>query len=272
MPEYDNDLRHPGTEYCDPCSATYSAAQRTAARRLRRRAVHERLEVAPRESPSNGPALDSKYGSTRARARPARQLLSRSHVVSMPCVEYGAVDFAQVRQLAWTGPGTRARVDKAGWRCWEDASPRREEPLPTPGRPGAPHDRETGSGSARPVGRTERCRLVGPHRLYPRRSDGRAAPQGRGQFTHQRRHLDDDHWGKGQGTARTGTLVEAGQAFIEEALAPQADHVASGGEGGRILVRAVAVGRGQDDARPQYAKIWQRILASAVLEDLAFIA
>ena len=55
--------------------------------------------------------------------------------------------------------------------------------------------------------------------------------------------LDDDHWGKGPGTAGTGTLVEASQAFIEEALAPQADHVASDREGGRNLVMAVAVDR-----------------------------
>jgi hypothetical protein len=54
--------------------------------------------------------------------------------------------------------------------------------------------------------------------------------------------------GKSSGTARAGTLVEAGQTFIEEALAPQADDVAADGQRGRNLVIAEAFGRGQDNA------------------------
>src|SRR3989304_7749649 len=42
--------------------------------------------------------------------------------------------------------------------------------------------------------------------------------------------------GKSPGTARAGTLVEAGQALIKEAFPPQADDIAPKGEGVRDLV------------------------------------
>jgi hypothetical protein len=54
--------------------------------------------------------------------------------------------------------------------------------------------------------------------------------------------------GKSSGTARARTLVETGEAFIEEAFAPQADDVPADGQRGRNLVIAEALGRGQDDA------------------------
>ena len=76
--------------------------------------------------------------------------------------------------------------------------------------------------------------------------------------------------GESSGTARAGTLVEAGQAFIEEPLAPQANDVASDREGGGNLVIAAALSGGQDNERPEHLTIWQRILAGAALESLAF--
>jgi hypothetical protein len=58
---------------------------------------------------------------------------------------------------------------------------------------------------------------------------------------------------------------------MEEALAPQRDDVTTDRQGGRNLVIAEALGRGQDDAGAQYLKVWQRILASETLEAPAFV-
>ena len=77
--------------------------------------------------------------------------------------------------------------------------------------------------------------------------------------------------GKSPGTARARTLVESGQAFIEEAFAPQADDVAADGERGRNLVSAEALGRGQDDAGAEHLKVWQRILTGETLKAPAFV-
>jgi hypothetical protein len=77
--------------------------------------------------------------------------------------------------------------------------------------------------------------------------------------------------GKSSGTARARTLVEAGQAFIEEAFAPQADDVSADGQRGRNLVIAEALGRGQHDAGAEHLTVWQRILAGETLEAPAFV-
>jgi hypothetical protein len=77
--------------------------------------------------------------------------------------------------------------------------------------------------------------------------------------------------GKSSGTARARALVEASQAFSEEAFAPQGDDVTADGQRGRNLVIAEALGRSQDDAGAQYLKVWQRILAGETLEASAFV-
>jgi hypothetical protein len=76
--------------------------------------------------------------------------------------------------------------------------------------------------------------------------------------------------GKSSGTARAGTLVQAGEAFIEESLAPEADDVAPDGEGGRDLVIGATLGGEQHDERSQNLKVWQRILPGAIFECPAF--
>jgi hypothetical protein len=76
--------------------------------------------------------------------------------------------------------------------------------------------------------------------------------------------------GKSPGTTRAGTLLQAGEAFIEEALAPQTDDVSPDGQRRRNLVIAAALGRRQDDERSEHLKVRQRILAGATLEGLAF--
>src|SRR3972149_7345628 len=60
--------------------------------------------------------------------------------------------------------------------------------------------------------------------------------------------------GKSPGTARAGTLVEAGQALIKEAFPPQADDIAPKGESVRdLVIRAPPRGK-QDEAGGQDLK------------------
>jgi hypothetical protein len=77
--------------------------------------------------------------------------------------------------------------------------------------------------------------------------------------------------GKSPGATRAGALLEAGQAFAEETLAPGADDIATDRErGGNVIVTAT-VGRGEDDARPEHLEIRQRIFPGSGLKDLAFL-
>jgi hypothetical protein len=76
--------------------------------------------------------------------------------------------------------------------------------------------------------------------------------------------------GKNSGATRAGPLVEAGQAFVEEALAPTTDDVATDGEGGGNVIITATVGGGEDDEGPEHLKIRQRIFPGSSLENLAF--
>jgi hypothetical protein len=57
---------------------------------------------------------------------------------------------------------------------------------------------------------------------------------------------------------------------MEEALAPQADHIASDRERGGDRVVAVSIGGEEDHLGAQHFEIWQRIFADAALQNPTF--
>jgi len=59
---------------------------------------------------------------------------------------------------------------------------------------------------------------------------------------------------------------------MEESFAPQAHHIATNGERGGDLVVGMPRGGEQDHLGAQYLEIWQRILARAILQNLAFFS
>src|SRR6266851_3738121 len=77
--------------------------------------------------------------------------------------------------------------------------------------------------------------------------------------------------GKNPGAARAGALLQAVQAFVEEAFAPETDHVASDRERGGDRVVGPALGGKQDHLGPEDYTIWQRILQGATLQRLLFL-
>src|SRR3990172_858458 len=56
--------------------------------------------------------------------------------------------------------------------------------------------------------------------------------------------------GKSPGATRAGALLQAGQAFMEEELAPETDDIAADGEGRGDLVIGAALRGQQDHERP----------------------
>jgi hypothetical protein len=58
---------------------------------------------------------------------------------------------------------------------------------------------------------------------------------------------------------------------MEEALAPQAHHIATDGERGSDLVIAPSGGGQQDNLGAEDFEVWQRIFAGAPLQGLAFL-
>lgn len=75
--------------------------------------------------------------------------------------------------------------------------------------------------------------------------------------------------GKNPGAARARSFLQASQAFVEEAFAPKADHVASHGERGSDLVIGAALSGQKNHLGSEHRKIWQCIFAGARLQDLS---
>jgi hypothetical protein len=76
--------------------------------------------------------------------------------------------------------------------------------------------------------------------------------------------------GKDRGAARARSLLQPGQAVVEEALAPEADHVATHRERGRDGVIALALRRQENHLGPQDCIVWQRIFPGTALQNLPF--
>src|SRR5919197_3950808 len=77
--------------------------------------------------------------------------------------------------------------------------------------------------------------------------------------------------GKSSGATRARAFVQAGQALIEESLAPEADDVAANREGSGDFVIAEPLGGQEDHLRAHDLKIRQRIFSRAALQDLALV-
>ena len=75
--------------------------------------------------------------------------------------------------------------------------------------------------------------------------------------------------GKNPGAARARSFLQASQAFVEEAFAPKADHVASHGERGSDLVIGAALSGQENHLGSEHRKLWQCIFAGARLHDLS---
>jgi hypothetical protein len=58
---------------------------------------------------------------------------------------------------------------------------------------------------------------------------------------------------------------------MEEALAPQAHHIATDREHGGDLVVGTALGGKQDHLGAKHLEIWRRILARTTLQDLTLL-
>src|SRR3989442_550286 len=77
--------------------------------------------------------------------------------------------------------------------------------------------------------------------------------------------------GENPGAARAWALLQAVQAFVEEAFAPETDHVTSDRERGSDRVVGPPLGGQQDNLGPENGKIRQRILPGAILQRLLFL-
>jgi hypothetical protein len=75
--------------------------------------------------------------------------------------------------------------------------------------------------------------------------------------------------GKAHRTAPTRSLLEAGEALLEEALAPFADHLPSGVEPRRDLIVIDALGSEEHQLGSDDLSIRQRIPSAPPLQDLA---
>jgi hypothetical protein len=60
--------------------------------------------------------------------------------------------------------------------------------------------------------------------------------------------------------------------LVEEALAPEADDIATNGERGGDFIIRVALGGQEDHVRPDDLKIRQRIFARTTFQDLSFVS
>src|SRR5207237_6148479 len=72
--------------------------------------------------------------------------------------------------------------------------------------------------------------------------------------------------GKDPRATRAGSLFEARQSLLEEALAPLADHLAPGVQARGDLVIVHAIGCHQDHLGPDDLEIWQRIFGRAATQ------
>jgi hypothetical protein len=77
--------------------------------------------------------------------------------------------------------------------------------------------------------------------------------------------------GENPGPARARALLQTRQAFVEEAFAPETDHIAAHGERACDVVIGVPLGSEQDHLGPEDLIIWQRIFSRATLQDLPLL-
>ena len=78
--------------------------------------------------------------------------------------------------------------------------------------------------------------------------------------------------GKSPGSARALALLQAGQAFFEEPLAPLADDLPSSVEPSSDFIVAEALGGQENHLRSDYLKIWQRISSCPLLKNALLIS
>jgi hypothetical protein len=76
--------------------------------------------------------------------------------------------------------------------------------------------------------------------------------------------------GKNPGAAGSGSFLQAGEAFIEEAFAPEADHVSTDRERRADLIVGPTFGGKENDSGTQDDKIRQRIFSCATLQSGSF--
>src|SRR5712691_5670871 len=77
--------------------------------------------------------------------------------------------------------------------------------------------------------------------------------------------------GKNPGASRAWSLLQAAQPFVEEAFAPETDHVASDRERGGDRVVGPPLGGKQDHLGPEDGEIRQRIFPGTTLQRLLFL-
>jgi hypothetical protein len=78
--------------------------------------------------------------------------------------------------------------------------------------------------------------------------------------------------GENPGPPRARAFFEPGQAFVEEAFAPEADHIATHGERGSDVIIGQAFGGEQNHSGPDDLEVWQRILSRASVQDVPLLS